>query len=131
MAKRRRVEILAAILDAAVRARGGARKTRIMYDANLSFSLLGKYLDETMNLGFLQHDDGAYVTTEAGLKFLEQYGRYSSRYSRLKKELDASKTNWETLEQMCRLTGNCGSADASPFDILDNGQKRAVKQAGT
>jgi predicted transcriptional regulator len=106
MPKRRRVEIVAAVLSSAV---GGARKTRIMYKANLSYSILIKYLEETIGLGFLQFRNRSYETTPVGLKFLESYNRFSSRYSRLRKELEASEMDWKILEQMCDPDNNWGS----------------------
>ena len=48
---RDRVGIVAAILEAA---KGGASKTHIMFGANLSFSLLEKYLDVAVNSGFIR-----------------------------------------------------------------------------
>ncbi len=44
---RDRVRLVAAILEAA---RNGANKNRIMYDANLSYKLLEKYLKIAMDL---------------------------------------------------------------------------------
>jgi len=96
--KRRRIDIVADILDVAVR---GAKKTRIMQDANLSYSLLVKYLEYTLGIGFLQADDGWYETTEKGRKFLEMYARFSSEYSRLQKDLEPLWLKLESLEKMC------------------------------
>jgi predicted transcriptional regulator len=131
MPKRRRVEILAAVLSSAVR---GARKTRIMYDANLSYSIFTKYLEETIGLGFLQFGNGSYQTTTMGLKFLESYNRFSSKYSRLRKELEASEMDWKILEQMCDpAINNCGSKTndvlPNPFQPLSRYQKCALKQS--
>jgi predicted transcriptional regulator len=123
MAKRRRVEILAAVLNSAVR---GARKTRIMQLANLNYSLLEKYLEETIELGFLQFGNGSYETTEKGMRFLELYLRFSSKHSRLKEMLEASRSDWRVLEQMCDLANNCNS---KPNDVrLNRLNPRAVAQ---
>jgi len=48
---RDRLSIVAAILEAA---NPGTSKTRIMCSANLSFSLLEKYLDVTSRAGFFK-----------------------------------------------------------------------------
>jgi predicted transcriptional regulator len=104
MVKRRRVEIVAAILNSAV---DGVKKTRIMQNANLSYSLLEKYLGETIGLGFLQFDNESYATTEKGREFLEVYLRFSLKHSRLKEMLEASRSDWEVLEQMCDLGPDC------------------------
>jgi predicted transcriptional regulator len=106
MAKRRRVEILASVLHSAV---AGAKKTRIMQNANLNHSLLVKYLEESTNLGFLQFASDSYLTTEKGMRFLEVYTRFSSKYSRLDDMMKASQSDWKLLEQMCDLTNNCSS----------------------
>ena len=48
---RDRVSIIAAILESA---HSGSSKTRIMFSANLSFSLLGKYLGVAVSAGLFE-----------------------------------------------------------------------------
>ena len=103
MAKRRRIDILADILEVAVR---GAKKTRIMNNANLSHSLLEKYLKYTVGVGFLQLNNGSYETTEKGRKFLEMYARFSSTHAKLRKELEASELELTVLERFCGPANN-------------------------
>ena len=53
--------------------RRGARKTSIMYKANLSFTQLERYLKLLEERGLIRNSD-AYYTTEKGRRFLESYG---------------------------------------------------------
>jgi predicted transcriptional regulator len=104
MAKYRdRVRIIADILKVA---REGAKKTKIMYIANLSYSLLEKYLRETTAMGFLSHDDSAYQVTEKGLVFLEKYDDFSSKYSRVENEVQKMLFEKEALERLCEPVKN-------------------------
>jgi len=74
---RNRVEIGASILQVA---REGARKTRIMYGANLSYGQLDRYLQLLMTRGLLVHDglEAAYRTTDKGILYLRQYSDYET-----------------------------------------------------
>jgi predicted transcriptional regulator len=83
---RDRVSIVAAILEAA---NLGASKTRIMFGANLSFSLLEKYLGVVLDADFVRVEDSRYVLTEHGREFLKQYRRFQERYVGAMKLLEA------------------------------------------
>jgi predicted transcriptional regulator len=96
---RRRFDILADIIRVA---RAGARKTKIMYFANLSFALLNKYLEDALHVGFLQLDDGQYLVTKKGEAFLERYRDFSSRYSTVEADLERLKGEAQVLDKMCR-----------------------------
>ena len=99
MAKHRdRIGIIADVLKAAGK---GARKTRIMRSANLSFGLLKKYLDEAVALGCLTLSREEYGVTEDGDVFLEKYVEYASRYSSVGRELERMKLEREELTRMC------------------------------
>jgi len=95
---RRRLDIIADVLNVAI---NGAKKTRIMYVANLSYRLLEKYLGETVNVGFVQVNNEGYEVTEKGRLFLEKYGQFSSRFSTLERELEGMRFEREVLERMC------------------------------
>ena len=56
-------------------ARGGAKKTRIVYQANLNFKIVEKYLARLENGDLLREERGIYVTTSRGSRFLEQYSQ--------------------------------------------------------
>jgi predicted transcriptional regulator len=99
MAKHRdRIGIVADVLKAAGE---GARKTRIMRTANLSYGLLRKYLDEAVALGYLTFCGEGYGVTEDGSAFLKKYSEYSSRYSKVGKELESMRLEKEELTRMC------------------------------
>ena len=69
--RRNYLDIYADILRAA---RNGAKKTHIVYKANLNFNIVKKYLKRLIDNGLLQDSDGGYyITTWKGIHFLEQY----------------------------------------------------------
>ena len=73
------LEITADILRVA---RNGARRTAIMYRANLSFEQLKRYLNSLVHAGLLKSDgpNGPYRTAEAGLIFLKYYEEFIATY---------------------------------------------------
>jgi len=52
-------------------AKGGEKKTQIMYKARLSFSQLEQYLNALKNGGFITEESGVWRTTEKGLHVIE------------------------------------------------------------
>lgn len=65
------LDICADILEVA---RIGAKKTHIVYKANLNFRIVERYLRWLMGRGLLERRGGRiYMTTAEGLKFLERY----------------------------------------------------------
>ena len=100
MRYRKRLEIIADMLDAVG---DGSNKTRIMYFANLSYKLLGKYLKKTLDAGLVSFNNGHYEVTEKGQVFLERFGSFSSRYSKLERELEEASFERKVLERMCKL----------------------------
>ena len=98
MKYRHRVDIIADILRIA---HDGAKKTRIMYIANLSYRLLEKYLTHTVDLGFVQANNEGYEATEKGRMFLQKYTQFSSKYCTLQNEVQNMKFERQILERMC------------------------------
>lgn len=96
---RRRFDIIADIIGVA---RPRSKKTRIMYFANLSYTLLKKYLDDSMHLGFLRFAGEEYEVTRKGEAFLERYNEFASRYVMVEKDLEKVKCDAEVLDKMCR-----------------------------
>lgn len=91
------LQILAEILKIV---RTGARKTRIMYQANLSFTMLKKYLDYALDTELVACPDGScYVATEKGHEFLERYDKYLMRSSQVEDQMQAMAKEKELLEQ--------------------------------
>ena len=66
--KRERHNIVVEILQTA---KGGARKTRIMYNCNISSSMNERYLNALKKAGFITEKNGIWKTTEKGLHVIE------------------------------------------------------------
>jgi predicted transcriptional regulator len=93
------LQILADILSVA---RGGARKTRIMYQANLSFRLLNRYLGYAMEIELIsasRSGDGRYALTLKGHEFLEKYSKYSLQSRQLEEQQRVIVKEKATLEE--------------------------------
>ena len=72
MKYRSRTDICSQILEAA---NGGTTKTRIMYNAYLSYAQLKEYLSVLTENGLLEYMEGEnkYKTSEKGLQFMRAY----------------------------------------------------------
>ncbi len=67
--RRNQFEIIAEILQIA---KSGAKKTRIMYQCNLSHRMTSQLLNLLLGTGLLRTGN-SYHTTEKGLQFLQAY----------------------------------------------------------
>ena len=103
---RDRVSIVAAILEAAT---GGANKTHIMFGANLSFSLLEKYLDVAVNSGFIRPENSKYHLTERGHEYLNEYRHFERRYIGAQKTLQSLSCEREGFAKFCENSKVKGS----------------------
>jgi predicted transcriptional regulator len=56
----------------------GAKKTQIVYKANLNFNIAKKHIDALMERGFVEKNDRLYFTTERGKNFVEHYRQLKS-----------------------------------------------------
>jgi predicted transcriptional regulator len=83
------IEILAKILSIA---NPEARKTQILYRANLSHMLLQKYLGILMENGLMKKEENVFYRTEKGLDFV-------AKYSELNRMLNSRK---ETIKMLIR-----------------------------
>lgn len=72
---RSRFEIMADILQRAVT---GAKKTWLLYSANLSYSQHQKYISTLVELGLLSKNNGLYTTTQKGMDFITSYQKLTS-----------------------------------------------------
>ena len=72
MKYRSRTEIVAMILSAA---NGGATKTKIMYNAYLSYNQVKEFLSILIENSLLEYIEGArtFKTTEKGLNFIKMH----------------------------------------------------------
>jgi predicted transcriptional regulator len=68
--KRNHLDICADILRVS---RNGAKKTHVVYKANLNFKIVNKYLVELMEKDFLENDGDRYFITDKGSDFIERY----------------------------------------------------------
>ena len=70
--RRDRLQIFAEILDLC---RKPQTKTRVMYETNLSYTMLQDCLKKLQNQGLLEvhHSEVKYATTEKGLQFLQRW----------------------------------------------------------
>lgn len=73
--RRNNLDICADILQVA---QPGARKTQIVYKANLNFMIVKKYLRNLIENGFIEKFDKLYYTTKKGVNFIESYEEFSS-----------------------------------------------------
>ena len=68
--RRSKLEIMVDILSVA---RKGAKKTAIVYTANLNFKRLDRYIPYLEDRGLIEKLDSQYTTTEKGEEFLREY----------------------------------------------------------
>ncbi len=97
MAKyRSRLEILGDVLGVVS---GGAKKTQIMYQANLSYSLLIRYLKEVIDMGLVKmKSGGTYELTEKGSAFLREFKSYNERRVEVEAQLNGVRNEKSVLE---------------------------------
>jgi len=95
---RGKLQIIADILSVV---RGGAKKTHVMYQANLSFTLLKRYLAEVLDGGLVVVDDeDCYRLTGRGRRFLDRFGEYSRRCGELEEQLNDVNDEKTVLESL-------------------------------
>ncbi len=75
--RRNDIDICADILKIA---RVGAKKTHLVYKANLNFEIVKKYLSRLSENRLISSENGHYITTEEGMKFLDKYQEFNSTY---------------------------------------------------
>jgi len=102
---RSKLQIIADILLVAGK---GAKKTRIMYQANLSYDLLKRYLAETLEAGLIvvDKDEKLYIITQKGEVFLKKYDEYCERCTRVQEHVENARKDEVMLEMMCSNTGD-------------------------
>ena len=97
---RGRLDIIADILNVASR---NAKKTQIMYQANLSYRVLQRYLAEIVGAQLIAFEDEKqnYSLTSKGQEFLEAYNKYSRTNKHVEKRLNDVATKKKVLEELC------------------------------
>jgi len=98
---RGRLEIIADILQVA---KENAKKTQIMYQANLSYKVLQRYLAKLVEASLICFEDEkrCYMLTNKGRKFLEAYEKYSRTHKRIESKLNEAHAKREVLEKLCK-----------------------------
>lgn len=98
---RGRLDIIADILNVAS---GNAKKTQIMYQANLSYKVLQRYLAETIEAQLInfENEHNSYTLTAKGKDFLEAYERYSKTNKHVEKRINDVATKKKVLESLSR-----------------------------
>jgi len=103
---RRRLEIVVDMLSVTL---AKAKKTRIMYQANLSYQLVDKYLENLLKSSLIVRDDQSfYSVTEKGKEFLQKYADYLDRCRRIGEEINGAQGDVLLLENMC-FNSQCNS----------------------
>ncbi len=102
---RDRLDIIADVLNVAGR---NPRKTQIMYQANLSFSVMQKYLTEVESALLVTFDaeNQRFVLTPKGQEFLEAYKSYSKVFQSAEKRQNALAAKRKVLEDLCPACPN-------------------------
>ncbi len=97
---RGRLDIIADILHVASR---NAKKTQIMYQANLSYKVLQRYLAEITGASLINFEDDkqCYMLTAKGREFLDAYQIYSKTNRHMEKRLNDISTKKKVLEELC------------------------------
>jgi predicted transcriptional regulator len=97
---RKRLDIIADILGVI---NHGAKKTQVMYRANLSYKLLSKYLTEVIGFGLVYFETAkeCYQITHKGRSFLEAYKEYHRRNKHVEEQLNNMKGKRKLLEELC------------------------------
>ena len=101
---RSKLDIIADMLQ--VVNEGSAKKTQIMYQANLSYKLLTKYLTEVTESYLIRFDrkNRSYTLTSKGKQFLAEHKEYSRRNKHLEKRLNDLHDKRKALEELCSNT---------------------------
>ena len=77
------------------------KKTQILYDAHLNFSLLEKYLNILLKNGLLAVDGSFYLITWKGKDFLQKFEDYLERCSKLDQEINEVREEKVALKNLC------------------------------
>ena len=119
---RDRLQIIADILSITNR---HVKKTQIMYQANLSYRLLCRYLKEVTDAGFVSLRKGEYYAlTAKGRAFLTRYEIYSRNCENLEQHLNHVNHEKTVLEKMCSNANRFGKNRRSLEGKLKTKYKR-------
>jgi predicted transcriptional regulator len=97
---RSRLDIIADILHVASQ---NVKKTQIMYQANLSYKVLKRYLTQVIEASLISFEDEkqCYMVTDKGREFLEVYKKYSRDNRHVKRRVNEINSKKKVLEEIC------------------------------
>ena len=97
---RSKLDIIADILQVV---RQNAKKTQIMYQANLSYKVLQRYLRDVTAASLIDFEttEQRYVLTSKGKDFLEAYKDYAKTNKNIEKRLNDVDNKKKSLEELC------------------------------
>ena len=109
---RSKLQIIADILDITS---NGAKKTWIMYQANLSYKLFCRYLEEVMQCGLVAFGEGnSYILTSKGEEFLTKFNEYDKQCKQLEEQVSSVQGERNELEKMLFIEGFDTNPGAQP-----------------
>ena len=96
---RDRLDIIADILNVANQ---DAKKTQIMYQANLSYKVLQRYLSEVIDAALIKFEDDVqrYKLTFKGHEYLDAYKEYARCSKSMEKHLFDFSTKKENFRKL-------------------------------
>ncbi len=91
------------IADILLVASKNAKKTQIMYQANLSYKVLQRYLFEIVEASLIRFEDDhqCYFLTGKGQEYLEAYKEYARLSRSMEKRLNDFSLKRKILEGLC------------------------------
>jgi predicted transcriptional regulator len=81
MMRRNSLDIYADILRVS---RSGAKKTHLVYRANLNFNIVKRYLTELTSKNLIENDGDMYFITDKGARFIESYDTLVEPFKNIK-----------------------------------------------
>lgn len=98
---RGRLDIIADILNVTS---ANSKKTRIMFQANLSYKVLQKYLGEITKASLInfEAEKQCYILTGKGRDFLDTYKEYCKNNQDVEKRLNYVNNSKKALEELCQ-----------------------------
>lgn len=120
-AYRDRLQIIADILSIAGKR---SRKTKIMYQANLSCRLLCGYMSELMGAGLISSENGdIHVLTDKGKTFLDRHETYLKNCRRLRERSECVEREKAFLES---LSCQENPSDGDPRKSIRKGANKKI-----
>ena len=90
------------VRDILIVASVSVKKTWIMYQANLSYTLLNKYLNRLLKQDLVNRNGTSYyLISKKGLDFLKIYDEYVKKHTKLKEQIKQTAKDRMHLEKRC------------------------------